>query len=276
MSRRRTFHISALGHDVLQGLYAHRILATHQVRGLYAPAKSQRWSLATLAELERMALVERVGVAGERGLAWYLSGEGHEVAAAGGERRPYKMTPARAAGPQQAHTLAANEVGLVFVQAARDYGDECGPASWRNETAHRLGGARGETVIADALLEYALHDDSGAHYLHRFVEIDRATTSVLTLARKLEAYVRLYRHGVPYPSFPGLLVVMCSKDEAVLDRRIVALDHLVMSSSMVATSGLSVSVTTLDRLRRHGPHEEVWAQPGRAELVDLRGARVTA
>ncbi len=273
MSRARTPHISALGLDVLQGLYAHRLLSTRQVRELYSPDHSMRWSLQVCTHLEAMGLVARVGVehAPGRETAWYLTPAGDAVSSHGGERRPYKMTPARAAGPLQAHTLATNEVGLAFVAAAREYGDECGPSSWRNETAHRLGGVRGgDALIADAVLEYVAWDGDDASYLVRFVEIDRATKPVWTVVRQLEAYDRLARNGHPYYDLPGVLVVMAGKPEPMA-RRITALEHLLAASKVLAASDVDIFIATLDALVAHGPHEAIWHCPGDEVLVDVRG-----
>jgi hypothetical protein len=222
-----------------------------------------------------MGLLARVGVSGEREHAWYLTADGAGVAAAGGERRPYRMTPQQAAGPLQAHTLATNEVGLVFVRAARMYGDECGPASWRNETAHQLGGARGEAVIADAVLEYTVWDDDADDprtYLCRFIEVDRSTTPVRTLAHKLESYARLRLHTFPYPVFPEVAVVMCGRDERALERRAADLCALVLSSATLGRSDVVIAITSLARLSGEGPHEAIWRRPGYDHLVDLRGA----
>lgn len=281
MSRARTPHLSALGVELLEGLYAHRLLTTRQARELYAPDRSTRWTLAVCTDLESAGLVARVGVEhtrretachSRRETAWYLTPAGDTVAGHGGERRPYKMTPDAARGPLQAHTLATNEVGLAFVRAACDYGDECGPASWRNETAHRLGGGRGEAVISDALLEYVVCDGDDTIHLARLVEIDRATKPVLTVARQLEAYDRLARSPHPYPTFPEILVVMAGRDPAALGRRITTLVGLIAGSKVLTRSEVVISITTLADLVAYGPHEPIWHSPGWADgLVDLRG-----
>lgn len=53
------------------------------------------------------------------------------VEAGGLEAPPKLLGPREAAGPLRAHTLAVNEVGIAFLRAARERGEECGPHSWR-------------------------------------------------------------------------------------------------------------------------------------------------
>ena len=62
------------------------------------------------------------------------------------------MTAALANGPLREHTLAVNEVGLVFVSAARARGDECGPNDWDNEVAFRVTDRRAGRALSCAWL----------------------------------------------------------------------------------------------------------------------------
>lgn len=281
----RTPSFPEVGIAILHGLYAHRLLSTPQIHELYAPDLTRRWPLAVLARLEAAGYVRRIRVAARRSRrpsnAWYLTPPGYTLVEEGGgaDARPYRMTPERAAGPLQSHTLLANDIGTLFVRAARRFGDYFGPADWRLETAWRLGPRpRAEVLVSDLVIHYTLYDGPDGTYLPRFVEVDRATTSVRTLVTKVEAYARLaaYRPAWAshYPIFPGLLIVMDAPDPSALVRRTVALDHDMSISTALRSSGdLTVSVTTLEQLRNHGPHAPIfWRQDCGDYLVDLRGS----
>lgn len=269
-----------LAHDILRGLYTHRLMSTSQVADLYAPDRSLRWTQMVLQRLEDQGLVARVRVADVRSreFAWYLTRAGVNVTEGPGvEVRPYRLTSPLASGPLQAHTLDTNEVGLAFVRAARHFADDCWSEAWRNETAHPLGPAgRGGVIIADAVLDYTVYEAGASTYLCRFIEIDRATTSARTLVRKLEGYARLHAY-LPgwrsYPIFPWVTVVMSGPPEPVLQRRIDALDRLIGLSAPIANAGpdLVVLATTLHQLRTHGPHAPIFWRAGGAHLVDIRG-----
>lgn len=75
------------------------------------------------------------------------------------------------------HTLAVNDVGIAFVNAARERGDECGPLAWRHEIAYPITARRnrrpGDIVIADALLTYTQQCPDRTLSVHqRFIELD--------------------------------------------------------------------------------------------------------
>jgi hypothetical protein len=276
-------HIPLVGHDILRGLYTHRLLTTTQVHELYAPDHSLRWALLSLTRLEDDGLIARVRVAGSRQHAWYLRPAGVALTEGPGvEVRRYRMDARRAVAPQQAHTLATNEVGLCFVRAARAHGDDCWSEAWRNEAAHRIGqGGRGEVVISDAVLDYTVVEAGVSTYLCRFVEVDRATKKLEVFIRQLEAYARLYACRPAwraYPIFPPVVVVMTGPPEKVLLRRIDALDRLLpLSAPLANASEVVIFATTLEQLRTHGPHAPIFWQSGQdphdKHLVDIRGRR---
>jgi hypothetical protein len=112
------------------------------------------------------------------------------------------IPPDRAAGALHEHTLAVNDVGIAFVRAARERGEECGPYNWFHEIAHPLGPPPGrctsEQLISDAILTYQLTEsDRSTSIAYRFVELDRATRSAADLARRLGRYARFYRRPLP-------------------------------------------------------------------------------
>jgi Replication-relaxation len=266
--------LSAVAVAVLQSLYQHRLLSTAQVRAIHAPDATPRHAQALLAELERRRLAQHVR--GRHGLKlWHLTHRGADAAEASGELDvPRKLlTPERAAGPLQAHTLAVNEVGIAFMRAARRRGDEFGPLSWRHEVAHVAGPARGrrgvELLIADALLTYLVADGDGLSLEYRFLELDRATLPLDRLAAKLARYARLERH-VPkgarepgwrshYPTFPGVLVVLADRPRGLLERRRDAVIALCQADAELASSAeLSVSICLLDDLSERGPFAPIF------------------
>ncbi|MFD8732328.1 replication-relaxation family protein [Streptomyces sp. NPDC059611] len=240
----RSFH--ALGGDVLELLYQHRVLSTQQLHVLLTlPEKRPerpvylRWQLG---ELLKAGLVDRIRAKGPGGrgrvqsqpFLWFLTEAGAASVEEAGElpSRPYRVSPESVAGARQAHTLGVNEVGVAFVEWARRLGHECGALDWTPEVANRIrdGQRRFEDdhVISDAVLNYVHMERGGRRtMLSFFVEFDRATMTSARLAAKLEAYGRLYEY-VPqsgdrtrrtpnatrpawmynYPVFPRVLVIL--------------------------------------------------------------------
>src|ERR687886_1069814 len=118
--RARAELATPLRNDILASLYQHRLLSTTQVRTLHTPSTSRRWAQSVLAEMERNGYVSRVSTARSHEALWFLTEQGAEATeGAGVVRRAYRMTAERARGPLQAHTLAVNDVGIAFVEAAR-------------------------------------------------------------------------------------------------------------------------------------------------------------
>ena len=137
--------------------------------------------------------------------------------------------------------FAVNDVGVAFVRAARERGDECGPESWRHEIAHPISPARGrrpaELAVADALLTYLQTGEDGSLALHqRFIELDRGTARPAEqLAAKITRYTRL-RYYTPaggsadepaeplwrnyYRSWPHLLIVLADQSRERMRLRI--------------------------------------------------------
>jgi len=149
--------------EVIASIGEHRVLSTAQVRAIHFSDRSARRSQQVLAYLERAGLIAYVEARRAPRRLWFLTERGANLALdAGGERRLKVLAPEQAAGPLRAHTLAVNEVGISFLRAARERGDEFGPLSWRHEVAHPLNRGRGRArrmLIADAVLSYVRADD---------------------------------------------------------------------------------------------------------------------
>jgi hypothetical protein len=257
--------------DMLQSLDAHRLLTAGQLRALHAPKAGRRWTEKVMARLVAAGLVDFVRIGGSRRI-YFLTASGHQALQharpqMGGLRRG--ADDARhAAGALSAHTLAVNDVGLAFVAAARERGDEFGPLAWRHEVAHPIGtttGRRVELVIADAVLTYLQHADDGALRFHyRFLELDRATQPTAALAAKLSRYARLLTYTTKndkepqwhqtYPVFPEVLVGLTNAPAAALRRRAETVLALCQADALLQrTPQVAISIVTLDDLLREGP-----------------------
>jgi hypothetical protein len=274
--------------EIVESVYQHRLLSTNQIHALHTPGSSKRWTQLVLAELRRTGLLACSTRPGGLRL-WYATELGAETVEAAtanrAETRRRLLSPEQAAGALQAHTLAVNDVGIAFVKAARERGDECGWFAWRHEIAHPLGRVPGrgfEWLIADALLSYQQHHPDGTTSFHyRFVELDRATMQTELLAAKLARYARLHRNAPPrarggsevlpywtadYPVFPSVLLVLAGKPRPVLERRrrtvlALAARHRELS----ATPEVHIACCLLQDLTAHGPFAAVFRS-----LADLR------
>lgn len=275
--------------SILESLNQHRLLLTRQVHALHTPHTSRRWTQYQLAHLRRAGLATGTNVAGRR-LLWHLTERGAEAVAAipsRAEMRCKAIEPEQAAGALHEHTIAVNDVGVAFVRAARDRGDECGPFNWFHEIAHPLGPPPGrrvsEQLIADAVFTYQLAEPDGRTSIaYRFIELDRATRANADLAHRIARYVRLYRRTVPvdgssgeapplwsrlYPVFPTVLIVLAGRARDRLeDRRRTVLALCAQDPELTETPQVEVSICLLADLVERGPFAPVFRQladPGR-------------
>jgi hypothetical protein len=275
-------HVRALpsvATSMLEGIYQHRLLSTTQLHALYTPRTRPRWTRTVLTLLEQRELVDRVQSPGRLSL-WFLTDAGADAVEAGGihiELRRRVTTRAQAEGPLKAHTIAVNQVGVAFVRAARERGDECGPDSWRNEVAHTISPARGrraaELVIADSLLTYLQTSDDGALALHqRFIELDRGTLSTEHLANKITRYARLRHYKPPssggenadeplwrsyYRAWPQLLIVLADQSCQRVRQRMQR--ALALHVSDPANLGaIPMFFAALDDLSQRGPFAPIF------------------
>jgi hypothetical protein len=268
--------LPAVSTEILSGLYQHRLLSTTQLHALYTPEAKLRWARRILALLKTRGLVDRV--CGEDGLSlWFLTEYGADtVETAGPRAEPRRRIPgaAQAEGPLRNHTLRVNDVGVAFVRAAREHGDECGPESWRHEIAHPITPARGrkpaDLVVADALLTYLQASKDGALALHqRWIELDRGTARPAEhLAEKLTRYTRL-RNYTPanadeplwrsyYRSWPHLLIVLADQSPGRVRQRIQRTLLLHASDPARGQDAIPVSFVALDDLMREGPFAPIF------------------
>lgn len=263
--------------EVLVGIYQHRLLSTKQLHTLYTPHAKPRWTRRVLGLLAERRLVDRAQGPGSLSL-WFLTEYGAETVETAGPRaepRRRLVGPAQAEGPLRQHTLAVNDVGTAFIQAARERGDECSPESWRHEIAHPITLRRGrrpsEMAIADALLTYLQTGKDGSLALHqRWIELDRGTARPAEhLAAKISAYTRLRYFTLPaageplwrshYRSWPHLLIVLADQSRERMSLRIQR--TLVLHQSDPANragAAIPLAFVALEDLQRHGPFAAIF------------------
>ncbi len=208
---------------VLQTLETTRVATGAQLRRLHftsgtsqANARQAQRRLRALTEYRLMTLLERRvgGLSGGSSQAVYgLDVTGQRLMSAcgpaGGGRIRRPWTPGQLF---LTHAVAVTELLVRLTEAARSGAGElltfdAEPACWRRFTGP--GGAR-LWLKPDAFVRFAAGDYEYAH----FVEVDRATAAVPTIARKLDLYRRYWqagreqeRHGV----FPKVLVLVPSE-----------------------------------------------------------------
>ena len=186
------------------------------------------------------------------------------------------------AGLTRTHTLAINETGIAFVNAARARHDECNELSWHHDVAHPIppirDGRNDHLFITAALLTYIEIREGAAVPHQRFIELDCGTLAAERLAKKLAAY-KLLHDDAPqttgqrrigwrslYRSFPSVLVVLATQDHDAAQRRIQTLTALWHTD--LATQHLPpipMHFVTLDQLTRDGPYAPIFTsanQPG--------------
>jgi Replication-relaxation len=274
--------LPAVATEVLSGIYQHRLLSTSQLHALYTPNTRPRWTRRVVALLADRGLVNRTQGPGRMSL-WFLTEYGAETVETAGPRaeaRRRLVGMAQAEGPLRNHTLRVNDVGIAFVQAAREWGDECGPESWRHEIAHPISLARGrrppELVIADALLSYLQAGGDGSLALHqRWIELDRGTARPAEhLAAKISAYTRL-RYFAPsagssdepseprwrshYRAWPHLLIVLADQSRERMRQRIQRTLLLAQSDpTRPRASAIPLAFVALDDLMSCGPFAPIF------------------
>jgi hypothetical protein len=256
--------------EVIASLAEHRVLSTAQARAIHLPARSLRRGQQLLVDLERAGLICHVEARSAPRRLWFLSERGAR----------------EAAGPLRAHTLAVNEVGISFLEAARKRGDDFGPLSWRHEVAHPLSRGRGRarrTLFADAVLTYLLLEESDIAIEQRFIELDRATLSADRLTAELARYAQLYRARdkggealwrYRYPSFPRVICVLAGDSrKALIRRRNVALVLLEHDPELARAYGaVSISFCLLEDLKSRGPFAPIFRSVGEPDRkVDWLG-----
>lgn len=274
--------------EVITSLGEHRILSTAQVHVIHFADRSSRRAQQALCDLERAGLIAHVESRRAPRRRWFLTAAGVELALNAGESkdRPKLLSPEQAAGPLAAHTLDVNEVGISFLQMARERDEEFGPLAWRHEVAHSLNRGRGRAgrrLIADAVFTYVRNEERNWVIEQRFLEVDRATLSLERLVAELARYGQLYRARVKgreeplwrysYPVFPPVICALAGAPRRVLARRrTMALVLLARHPWISDTAEVPISFCFLDDLRDRGPLAPIFREVGQPDQgVDWLG-----
>jgi protein involved in plasmid replication-relaxation len=266
--------------EVIASLAEHRALSTGQVHAIHLPGRGLRRTQQLLADLEQAELVGHAEARSAPRRLWFLSEHGADVLLGVGElkERPKLLGPKEAAGPLRAHTFGVNEVGISFLEAARERGDEFGPLSWRHEIAHPMSRGRGRsrrTLFTDAVLTYLRLEETQIAIEQRLIELDRATLSVDRLVSELARYAQLYRAADKkgerlwrsrYVVFPRIICVLTGAPrKALVRRREVALLLLGSDPYLSNAPQVEISFCLLDDLKRKGPFKPIFRSVGEPE-----------
>lgn len=277
--------------EIVASVAQHRALSEQQVREIHMPGVRKRWGQRIMARLGEAGLLDYAQTSGAPQRLWFVTEAGvREAKRAGALQEELTLfRPAEVAGPLQAHTVAVNDAAICFLVAARDRGDDFGPFAWHHEVPHPLSlgrGRRRRTLFADAVLTYLRLTEAEVVVEQRFLELDRATMSVDSLAAELGRYARLYRargHGdLPlwrsrYPSFPPVLCVLTGDENtvtrAVLERRRDATIALLRTDPDLArTPEVKISIGLAEDLVEQGPFAPIFVRPdGGADAVNWLG-----
>jgi len=268
--------LPAAAGDVLESLYEHRLLSTRQIHQMHTPTSGLRWTRTILAGLRRHELVNLVRVADGDGSVYFLTTRGAQVVELVTKRTPARrklITPEHAAGALRAHTLAVNETGIAFMQAAREREDhEFGALAWEHEVAHPIG--KREWLIADALLTYQQYAPKGELlFRYRLLELDRASQPVEKLVKKLASYARLHNYApaaqktpawrTRYEVFPDVICVLAGDTKHALDRRMQTVFALCRENRQLQqTPEVGIAICLLSDLIAQGPFAAIWRRPG--------------
>ncbi len=265
--------------DLLVGLGQHRTLSTRQAHAMYAPHWRLRSMQRLLVSLESRGLAARALSRVNGGWSlWYLTEHGLDqidpLALSGAAVQ--LLTAKQVEGPLQMHTLAVNEVGLAFMQAARERaarGDICGPLAWTHEKWFYLeppnGRGRGQGTRADALLQYT-ETQPLVKVHHAFLEVDRDSVEPRELVQQLGRYARLFEAEGSWRGqcsvFPRILIVFAAHERASRERmkmRMATVAALARDDAAlvarVKAGEVRIFLTLLSALESRGPFERIWA-----------------
>ena len=210
---------------VLRSLGLLRLLTAGQVQRLHvadgSPRTQARRTRSLLERLAKLRLVVRFnrqvgGVrAGSSGFVYGLSARGQAVVGIGGVHGGRRRRVWDTKLGFQNHVLAVAELYVTLIEAERHGQTEvlefqAEPGCWR-----RTSGSGGEPVILkpDAYLRLGVGEEERS----AFVEVDLATESGPTVARKCQAYVAYWRSGAEQAQrdvFPAVVWLTTTEQRA--------------------------------------------------------------
>lgn len=282
----RQFAVPAAGIDVLEALWFHRLLSIRQINRLYMPENGERHTRKVMSELAGWGLVQPIAARSSGAPNyWFLTAEGGRTVQQVSDNIHGQAPSAEAvASVFQAHTVALNDVGIAFVESARERDDDCLPLAWEHEVEHRMGNAAGQIFRCDGLLRYGIMNRNKAIQRHYFVEVDRCTETIDQLCEKLRRYANYRRWIDPeatpgmtlggreawrhrYPAFPHLLFVFAPSRanhtrETLIKRarRVLSMaaQDPIVRATLSGTDDFVVGACLLEDLQRKGPYEAIF------------------
>ena len=272
-------YLSRTEATIVDELYRLQLLSTDQIHRLFDPEATRRWTQHRLRRLENEGWLQRVHTAPpERMSLWFLSRTAHTAVAGSKANRVRvrpRMTIARATNSRARHLLLSNQVGLAFVETARQSPDSDSFSSydWDLEVRHGYGKARHDAVISDLVLRYLHTTQDRIFGPMAMIELDRGTESIPRLVEKLNGYSRFRRHRVPrrsgesgtelawanmYFAWPTILIVFADLDHRALVRRMDGLFYRYRSVSVQGARDMPVMMTSLPELENEGPLQPIF------------------
>lgn len=261
---------------VLEGLAHHRYLTPSLVRRLWLPDTTSESGAANkiLRELKRQAMADSIRSSEGRGeFVWWTTAAGHKYLE-GRPSRTYRASAEKAAGQSQSHSILVSEVAVLFAEAARAQGDDCGPLSLEHEV--RLS-TDDKPVIADGLLSYMVSEPLAA--VEALVEVDRVKYSSRRLWERLRAYADLWgdpgRHALKFMGgWPPVLVIVAGETPKATALRIDTALGFLEHDDDLAGCEMQIGFASMVDLRERGPWAPVFSRPGCSGRTDwtLRGA----
>lgn len=260
--------------EIVASVAQHRALSAEQIRAIHMPDVQERWGQRVLARIGRAGLLAHVQTTSIPQRLWFATAAGLRAATEQGalQGNPRLFEADEVAGPLQNHTVAVNDTGICFLKTARERGDEFGALAWRHEVTHPLGAGRDRhrrrTLFADAVLTYLRLTEEEVFVEQCFLELDRATMSVDSLASELGRYAQLFRatgrDGEPlwkslYASFPPVLCVLAGAGREVLERRRDTAIALMRSNpDLSRTPKVAIRICLAEDLAAKGPFAPIF------------------
>lgn len=186
--------------------YQHRLLTTPQVGRMIYPNHNPRSVHRVMERLMDRGLVDRLEQNTTYKIAdrWFATSTGCAVVESAGDvpARSWRADPERHALTWP-HLIAENDLGIAFLEAARERGDpfarrvkdgeftyEIGWLGWEHELAYPR--SSGSTMRADIRLVYE-HADGREQWL--IAEVDRDTQPLWKIAAKAIGWQAVKEHG---------------------------------------------------------------------------------
>ncbi|WP_371676284.1 replication-relaxation family protein [Streptomyces sp. NBC_01276] len=297
---------AGLRQDVLRVLGVLKVATAEQIRALTRPtAKSNKAHRNAALDLQLHGLTVSEGHAANGHKLWGLTQAGLESAASLLRRGAEEMggTARGTARHGAAHALAVNETITTFIQPAMGEARKTGLgdlSEWSTEVPLPASGTWSRPGVGSPRADAVLYAPQAEVSL-LLVEVDCGTETAAIVAAKFDRYQRFFQRevedtdgrrtllwrtrwdGVERAEHPPVAAVFTGLGSRGLRQRMEAVGELSARYWEPCTSGsggradrrtkvIPILVTTLDRLRVHGPHGPTWWRYGHCSWESLEGA----